>query len=535
MSSSLVRLPKALYCAAQVRQLDNIAIEKFGCTGYGLMRLAASVTLQAILERWPQTRLIRVFAGNGNNAGDGYLCAALAKEQGIPCEIVLVGDPLKLGPDATSAYQKAKSLAVKMISFDEFRDQPVPTQAHAVFVDALLGTGLDREVSGNFAAAIESLNSALAVIVAIDIPSGLSADTGMAMGLAVEANLTVSFIGLKRGMLTGNGRDYCGDILFHDLGIPEQVYSSAGAPAPSARRIDINFATEHLLPRKVSSHKGSNGHVLIVGGDIGFGGAAILCAEAALRGGAGLVSVISRSAHRPAALARCPELMWHGTEDLANSNPNLSLTGAEEDSKISELLKRATVIVVGPGLGRGRWAANLFNQVFSESRASNIPLVIDADALRLLSDRMESQQARHGNWILTPHPGEAAAMLGVAVPDIQHDRFAAVVKLQASYGGSCLLKGSGSLIAHGGDASEILLCSEGNPGMGSGGMGDLLAGLIAALVAQGIALDKSLSCAVSIHGEAADLAVESYGERGLVASDLLPWLRQLVNPSITPH
>lgn len=535
MSDSLVKLPNPLYSAAQVRQLDSLATAKFGCSGSGLMQLAAKAAFQCILTRWPKTQFLRIFVGCGNNAGDGFLCAVLAKEHAIPCEIIIVGDLSRLGPDAGSAYQKAKLNNVEMCEFESFLARPVAAHEYAVAVDALLGTGLDRPVTGKFARAIEILNSTLAPVVAIDIPSGLSADTGMPLGTVVEADLTVTFIGLKRGMLTGHGRDYCGEIVFHDLNIPLQVYTSPQSPIPSVRRIDINFATSYLVPRKASSHKGSNGHVVVIGGDTGFGGAAILCAEAALRSGAGLVSVISRSIHRPAALARCPELMWHGTEDFSGSSANPSLAGSLIDAKITGLLNKATAIVIGPGLGRSRWALKLFNEVLSRSRATSTPLVIDADALHLLKDRMDSSGACYGNWVLTPHPGEAAAMLDTTVVGVQQDRFDSIRKLAEIYGGSCLLKGSGSLMIHSSDPNAIELCSEGNPGMGSGGMGDLLAGLIAALISQGIAPDKGLSCAVCIHGEAADLAAENTGERGLLASDLLPWLRRLVNPSKMPH
>ncbi|MFT6403068.1 MAG: NAD(P)H-hydrate epimerase [Pseudohongiellaceae bacterium] len=227
--------------------------------------------------------------------------------------------------------------------------------------------------------------------------------------------------------------------------------------------------------------------------------------------------------------------MWHGTEDFTNSNTDNTSAASLITNRNSELLSRANAIVIGPGLGRGRWASRLFNQALSRSRAALTPLVIDADALHLLSDRMQLSGVIRGNWVLTPHPGEAGAMLNKSVAEIQDDRFESVKKLVETYGGSCLLKGSGSLIAHAAEPAAIELCSEGNPGMGSGGMGDLLAGLIAALVAQGIAVDKSLSCAVCIHGEAADLAAESSGERGLVASDLLPWLRRLVNLPKAPH
>ena len=241
MSDSLVRLPNSLYSVAQVRQLDSLAIQKFGCSGSGLMQLAAKAAFQDILTRWPKIQFLRVFVGGGNNAGDGFLCAVLAKERDIPCEIIIVGDLSRLGPDASSAYQKAKLNNVKMFEFEEFLALPVAKQEHVVAVDALLGTGIDRPVTGKFARAIEILNSTLSPVVAIDIPSGLSADSGMPLGAAVEADLTVTFIGLKRGMLTGHGRDYCGEIVFHDLDIPLQAYTSAQSPIPSVLRIDINF------------------------------------------------------------------------------------------------------------------------------------------------------------------------------------------------------------------------------------------------------------------------------------------------------
>lgn len=529
MSDSLVNLPQALYRAAQVRQLDSIAISQFGIAGFDLMRKAASAVLQATLERWPHVRFLRVFAGSGNNAGDGYLVAALAQQQAIPCQVVLVGDPDKLTEDGHLAYEKALSAQVPMISLTEYAADPSKhIQPHCVEIDALLGIGLDRQVGGDYLTAIEGINESENPVVAIDIPSGLNADTGMPMATAVLANLTVTFIGMKRGLLTGQGRDFSGEIRFSDLGIPEQVYKAAGAPQPESKRIDINFATQRLQARKQSSHKGSNGHVVVVGGDTSYGGAAILAAQAALRGGAGLVSVISRSCHRPAALARCPELMWQGTEDGLSGDADAK---HKRENRLAELLAKASAIVVGPGLGRSRWAQELFNLVLSSSRANATPLVIDADGLHLLSDRLSPNGGFSGKWVLTPHPGEAAVLLGSSVAAVQQDRFAAAVCLAQTFGGSCLLKGSGSLISHAALPNHIQLCSEGNPGMATGGMGDLLSGIIGALVAQGLSLEEALSCAVCIHGEAGDLAAELDGERGLLATDLLPWIRKLVNPS----
>lgn len=529
MSDSLVQLPRALYSAAQVRQLDSIAISQFGLPGFELMGIAASTVLQATLERWPQTRFLRVFAGSGNNAGDGFLVAALAKQQSIPCQVVLVGETAKLGPDGKLAYDKAVSVGVPIITLAEYvAKRFLNSHPNCIEIDALLGTGLDRQVAGDYLTAIEDINASKNPVVAIDIPSGLNADTGMPMGTAVLANLTVTFIGMKQGLLTGQGRDYSGEIWFSDLDIPEQVYTVADAPTPFARRIDINFASKHLTKRNQSSHKGSNGHVVVVGGDIQYGGAVILAAEAALRAGAGLVSVISRSCHRSAALARRPELMWQGTEDKLGSDAEAK---QNLETRVGELMTKASAIVIGPGLGRSGWAQALFNQALSSSRANNTPLVIDADGLHLLRDRLDASASFSGKWVLTPHPGEAAALLGISVAAIQQDRFAAVSQLSNIYRGSCLLKGSGSLISHAARPAHIQLCSEGNPGMGTGGMGDLLAGVIGALISQGLSIEDSLSCGVCIHGEAGDLASEVEGERGMLATDLLPWIKELVNPS----
>lgn len=531
MSDSLLKLPKELYTSEQVRLLDSIAISQFGHTGFELMHVAADSAMKAALARWPDTDFVRVFAGSGNNAGDGFLCAMLAFEAGLACEVLLVGDPAKLSEDAKSAYAQAVKAEVPMVPFSEYIAADSPEYGHCIEVDALLGIGLDRKVSGDYARAIEGINASAHPVVAIDIPSGLCANTGMPLPKAVVADLTVTFIAMKQGLLTGQGRDHCGEIEFSDLGLPTQVYQCTDAPKAFVSRIDTSLLPKNLAPRKPSSHKGSNGHVVVVGGDTDYGGAIILSAQAAFRGGAGLVSVVSRSCHRPAALARCPELMWLGTEDLQQHGA----AGENQlDAKLSALLSRATAVVLGPGLGRNKWSHTLFNQVISSCKAKRTPLVIDADGLYWLGDRLSGGGTSTSNWLLTPHPGEAAALLNISIQQVQQNRFAAVQQLSQLVGGSCLLKGSGSLISHGSAPHKIQLCSEGNPGMGTGGMGDLLAGLIGALIGQGLSLETALSCGVCVHGEAGDMAASDAGERGLLASDLLPYIRQLVNPSLLP-
>ena len=512
-------LPHHLYTAAQVQQLDRIAIESFDIPGFKLMQRAGAVAYATSSEQWPQVRELLIFAGGGNNGGDGYIIAGLAAAEGISVTVIQLADGESLRGDAKTALDWAQQHAIK---FQDFSESPGDIASHGqtVLVDAMLGTGLDREVQGRYAAAIDWINQSGLPVLAVDIPSGLHATTGAMMGCAVQADVTVSFIGIKQGMLTHRGRDFIGKLHFSDLEIPTAVYRTADAPPPSAERFDINVAAPNLLPRQRSSHKGSHGHVVVVGGDHGFGGAVLMAAEAAQRSGAGLVSLITRSGHRVAMLARRPEVMVAGTED--------------DDSRTAELLGRASVICIGPGLGRGQWSQALLQQVLAQNIANKTPLVVDADALTLLADWGEMNQLRkRDTWILTPHPGEAATLLDCSVEDIQQDRFAAVKKLQHKWGGACLLKGSGSLTCHLKNAEQIIgLCTEGNAGMASGGMGDVLSGVIAGLLAQGLALEDSLRCAVAVHGEAGDLASEAQGQRGLLATDLLPYIQRLVNPSL---
>lgn len=517
MSDFTTRLPRPLYRAGDVQRLDRIAIDEFGIDGLRLMQSAGAVAFAALLDHWPQTRHLLVFVGAGNNGGDGYIVAGLAQEQGIQTRIIQVVSAERLQGDARKARDWALEKQVPMVGLEQYLEVAEPT-AQTVLVDALLGTGLTREVSGDFARAIDWINASGLPVLAIDIPSGLNADTGCPLGPTVQADLTVTFIGLKPGLLTGRGRDFVGTLQFSDLDLPDTVYRHASAPTPVARRIDINDATRHLLPRARASHKGNHGHVLIIGGDEGYGGAPLLAAEAALRAGAGLVSLITRSVHRPAVLSRRPELMVQGTEDAG--------------FEIGSLLARADVIIIGPGLGQSAWSRSLLQHAMSVQIARRLPLVVDADGLRLLAEKPNaSTGARRENWILTPHPGEAAVLLDSSVAAVQADRFAAVRELQRRWGGSCLLKGSGSLVCDG-DTSDITLSTEGNAGMATAGMGDVLSGIVGSLLAQGLGLGDSLRCGVVVHGEAADLAQAEGGERGLLASDLFPHIRQLVNPSL---
>lgn len=490
-------LPVELYRAAQVRELDRIAIEDRGIPGYTLMSRAGEAAFQLLRQRWPKARRIAVVCGGGNNGGDGYVVARLARQAGLDARIMTLADPESLRGDALTAAQEARAAEAPITAFN------VADLAEAdLLVDAILGTGLEREVSGAWREAIEAMNAHPAAVLALDIPSGLHADTGAALGTAIQAEVTLTFIGLKQGLFTGQGPACCGEIYFTALGAPPDIYP---ALHPACWRY-VGDDLPTLLPRRSrSAHKGHFGHVLVIGGDLGLAGAARMAAEAAARCGAGLVSVATRNVHAGLQAAVRPEFMFHGIET---------------PEELAPLLNRATVIAIGPGMGRGDWGRGLLHTVL----ASDKPLVMDADALNLLA----AKPSYRDDWILTPHPGEAARLLKMTPAQVEADRFVAVEDLALRFGGVAVLKGAGSLIASKEDG-VVTLCATGNPGMASGGMGDVLTGVIAALVAQGLPLFAAAKAGVYLHGLAGDRAAQAGGERGLLATDLLPFLRQLIN------
>ncbi|MGJ0516529.1 MAG: NAD(P)H-hydrate dehydratase [Methylomicrobium sp.] len=485
------KLPETLYSAAQVRELDRIAIEEFKIPGYQLMCRAGSAVFECVAEKWPQAKSLAVFCGSGNNAGDGYVIARLALEAGLGALAIYAGDPEKLKGDALTAYRDYVQAGGRVEAF-----QPGQAIEADLLVDALLGTGLDRPVTGLYAEAIAAINRSGVPVIAVDIPSGLNADTGNAMGCAVKADCTVTFIGLKQGLFTGQAAEHVGEIVYDALGVPDDVFKQVKAGV-------FRVIQKRWEPRNRCAHKGNMGHVLVVGGDLGYSGAARMAGEAALRVGAGLVSVATHSDHAGLMNLNRPELMCHGVENEAD---------------LMGLLDKANVVVLGPGLGQKEWGKAMFGAVLKSAK----PVVVDADGLNLLA----LSPTHKAHWILTPHPGEAGRLLHNSTQSVQQDRFAAASAIRAAYGGIAVLKGAGTLIASG---SRIAVSTTGNPGMASGGMGDVLSGVIAGLIAQGLALQEAAEQGVFVHGRAADLAAAKDGERGLLATDLFPYLRQLVN------
>lgn len=486
-----------LYTASQTRELDHCAIRDHGIPGIALMSRAARAAFECLLEIWPEPEQVQVWCGTGNNGGDGFLIADLAHKRGFATTVLQVGDPAKIGGDALLARQQAVANGVRIEAFGD-----APLEVAGVVVDALLGTGLGGDVRGDYRKAIEAINGSGAPVLAVDIPSGLCSDTGRVLGVAVKADITVTFIGLKRGLFTLAAADHTGAIEFNDLGVPPEVYAQV---ACDSYRLELESLLESLPARPATAHKGLYGNVLIVGGDHGMAGAAALAAEAALRCGAGLVKVATRQEHVAALVARTPESMP---------------IGVRSGQDLKALVESADVLVVGPGLGKSAWS----EQLLQVAAASGKPMVLDADGLNLLVQGEAISQHRRDNWVLTPHPGEAARLLGCSTADIQGDRFAAVRQLQERYGGIAVLKGNGSLVA---DGRWVLLGDYGNPGMASGGMGDVLSGVIGSLLAQRLPALDAAALGVCLHGAAADIAARD-GQRGLLASDLIPAMRELL-------
>ena len=490
-------LPASIYSVAAVRAMDRCAIDRHGIEGLVLMQRAGNAAFRAARRRFPAAARWQVVCGGGNNAGDGYVVARRAIDAGLSVTVTSLVDPDRLEGDAALAFREYREIGPPPAAFDGNLDPDAD-----LVVDALLGSGLEREVSGGFADAVNAINAHTAAVVALDIPTGLHGDSGAVLGVAVRADLTITFVGLKAGLFRRDGAEYCGSREFAGLGIPDVCQAEH---LPVLRRIDDSMLAAALPPRRRTAHKGDFGHVVVIGGGAGMPGAVRLCGEAALRSGAGRVTVVTTPGQVAAVVGDRPELMCRG------------VATADE---IDDLLDAADVVAIGPGLGTDDWAGALFDAALDKARA----LVLDADALNLLADNPRPLRRA----ILTPHPGEAARLLATSAAVVQSDREAALAALAQRYDGVIVLKGAGTLVSAPG--SSPWLCSAGNPGMAAPGMGDVLTGVIAALYASGTPPAVAAAAGVEVHARAGDVAARA-GERGLLAGEVIAALRGIVNPS----
>ena len=489
-------LPIALYSTAQVRALDAHAIQELGIPGYTLMKRAGEAALRYLRTRWPMAHRIVIVCGGGNNGGDGYVLGRFAQAAGLTVTLLAAVAPEDLKGDARLAWEDFRVSGGEVHPF-----APALLSGGDVIVDALLGTGLRGSVREDLGQVIEAINSAGRPVFALDVPSGLDSDTGVPLGDAVSADCTVTFVGLKTGLVIGDGPEFAGTVFFDDLEIDPPASAQF---KPGLERI-VDAEIQRALPRRPrAAHKGNFGRVLIVGSGIGMPGATRLSGEACLRVGAGLVTVAVAPENVAAISSGRPELIC------------LSLTGA---GLLAEAIEKAEIIAIGPGLGRTQWAREALEAVL----ATDKPLVVDADALNLIA---EAGVPPRDNWILTPHPGEAGRLLDISTEQIQADRLASLDRLVARYGGTVVLKGAGTLV--GAKGRTPALCERGNPGMASAGTGDVLTGAVAGILAQCRDTWLAARVGVLVHAMAGDAAART-GERGLIASDIARELHNCVN------
>jgi hydroxyethylthiazole kinase-like uncharacterized protein yjeF len=502
-----------IFSPEQVRERDRVAIETHGIPGYTLMTRAGRAALNVLRARWPGARRPLVLCGAGNNAGDGYVLARLAADIGLEPTVVPVFDPERLRGDAARAWQDYRPVVDRGRGHLASQWSDALLGQSDVVVDALFGTGLAREVTDHPAQIVGRVNASGLPVLALDVPSGLSAATGEALGVAVAADATITFVGRKIGFYVGSGQDFVGTVYFDDLGIDQL----AGIARQGVATLLDPAALGALLPRRRrTSHKASHGHVLIVGGAEGMSGAARLAGEAALYAGAGLVSVATSPAHAAWLNVGRPELMCRGVRSAQDLAP---------------LLERADVVVAGPGLGTDSSAQQLLEAVLARA----LPRVLDADALNLLANgalpisALGAKSGAPARTVITPHPGEAARLLGTSTGEVQADRLTASARLVAATGAVCVLKGAGSVV---GTVDRLpAICDRGNPGMAAAGMGDVLSGVIGALLAQLGDPAAAAGTGALVHAMAGDAAAARLGiERGLMASDLFDDIRRLVNP-----
>ncbi|EPB3505659.1 bifunctional ADP-dependent NAD(P)H-hydrate dehydratase/NAD(P)H-hydrate epimerase [Escherichia coli] len=498
MKKNPVSIPHTVWYADDIRRGEREAADVLGLTLYELMLRAGEAAFQVCRSAYPDARHWLVLCGHGNNGGDGYVVARLAKAVGIEITLLAQESDKPLPEEAALAREAWLNAGGEIHASNIVWPESVD-----LIVDALLGTGLRQAPRESISQLIDHANSHPAPIVAVDIPSGLLAETGATPGAVINADHTITFIALKPGLLTGKARDVTGQLHFDSLGLDSWL---AGQET-KIQRFSAEQLSHWLKPRRPTSHKGDHGRLVIIGGDHGTAGAIRMTGEAALRAGAGLVRVLTRSENIAPLLTARPELMVH----------ELTM------DSLTESLEWADVVVIGPGLGQQEWGKKALQKVENFRK----PMLWDADALNLLAINPDK---RH-NRVITPHPGEAARLLGCSVAEIESDRLHCAKRLVQRYGGVAVLKGAGTVVAAHPDALGII--DAGNAGMASGGMGDVLSGIIGALLGQKLSPYDAACAGCVAHGAAADVLAARFGTRGMLATDLFSTLQRIVNPEVT--
>jgi ADP-dependent NAD(P)H-hydrate dehydratase / NAD(P)H-hydrate epimerase len=500
-----------LLSAAESRELDRLSQTTYGVDSYGLMTRAGEAVAEAVTRRWPAALAagVMVVAGKGNNGGDGFVAARKLRADGATVRVLLLARTAELKGDAARAC--ADYVAAGGVVEEAADERVLAGPRPGVVIDAVFGTGLNAEVRGMMRAMIEAINRLEAPIVAVDIASGVNADTGAVMGVAIKAALTVTFGYAKYGHVSYPGAEFCGALELAAIGFAPAALTTI---APRGRLVERREAAGLIAPRAANTHKGSYGHVLAVAGGRGKGGAAILVGRGALRAGAGLVTAAIPECVATVVAAGQAELM---TEPLTDCDGHCAADPTI--ARLSQLIAGKNALVAGPGMGVGDDTRAVIAWLIREGAAPDRPLLIDADGLNTLAPLDPSLfKAARGPLVLTPHPGEMARLLNSTTAAVNADRIGAAHRLAAAAGADVLLKGARSVIVT--RTGAVRINSSGNPGMATPGMGDVLAGIVGALIARGIEPGDALTLGVFVHGHAADRLAARVGKFGYLAGDI---------------
>ena len=505
-----------LVSAEQMRTLDRLTIERYGVPGHVLMERAGSGATRALLELFPymrrKGRRALICAGRGNNGGDGLVMARLLRRRGVRTEVVLLGRHADVSGDAARnlrAYTRGRSAVCEVTESNELGVLATRLAHTDIVIDAIFGTGLNSEIRGVHAEAIELINAAGVPVFAVDIPSGLQTDTGVPLGTAIQAEATATFGFVKLGQVLYPGVGFCGKLVVVDIGLaPEAVK----AHAPTAALLEGNAVGGFVPLRERDAHKGDNGHLLVLAGSFGKTGAAQLVTRAALRVGVGLVTLVGPASLYPVYAAGVLEAM---TDVLPDRDGLIRF----DEPRLRELVHGKTVVVVGPGIGTHRDAELVVDWLLANLQ---IPMVLDADALTAVARDLGGLRRASGPTLLTPHPGEMGRLLGTDAVHVQADRIGIARQFAGEQGCTLILKGAHTVIAD--RSSRVWVNPTGNPGMAAGGMGDVLSGILGGLLAQRLQPTEAARLGVYLHGEVADCLASESGEIGFLASDVIAGL-----------
>jgi ADP-dependent NAD(P)H-hydrate dehydratase / NAD(P)H-hydrate epimerase len=519
-----------LVTAKQMQEMDRYTIEKFGIPGRVLMENAGRGAVEFFMEQFqptPATR-VAVVAGRGNNGGDGWVMARYLMEKQIPVSVFLLSARDRVKGDAKANMDLVEKLlqyfpdcaVVEIPDAAALDREKIRLTHHDLFVDAIFGTGLNSDVRGMFKTVIQCINQTNKPVFAVDIPSGLNADTGAVCGVCINAAATATFGFAKTGHILYPGNEYTGQLQVIDIGIPG---FAAGKQDLWFQVMEKQTIAPWFSPRAFNSHKGSFGHLLVLAGSPGKTGAAALCANAAKRIGTGLVTVGVPESINFVMETLVVEPMTVPLPETASGT--LSPDGLD---RILALAENRQALALGPGLGTDPDTQKL---VTSLVKTCSLPLILDADAVNCLAENPDFLLSRTSPAVLTPHPGEMARLAGVSSSDVQADRPGTARTFAQKFNVILVLKGAQTLIAL--PDGRLFLCPAGNPGMATGGMGDVLTGMIAGLAAQGFSLENAALAGVFIHGRCGDVLADKIGGFGFLAGDMIQTIPEIIHRDLT--